>query len=133
MANEAVILSLNGAKATRMTCSDGVAIEKGTILRISATPFIVAPSSADAQVVAGIASEEKVANDGRTSIGVYRPGCGAEFDLTCGLTGVTLGTMVQISGANLIGSAIATSAEAGKQLGQAMETGAGSEVIRVIL
>jgi hypothetical protein len=133
MANEAVKLEEGWGRPVRFTCSDNVAIEKGALLKLSGDPFIVTNSAAEADVVAGIAATEKVANDGSSSIGVYVPGCGAIFDVKCGATAVTLGSLVRICGANIIGDAAAADNDDGKVLGKALETGTANEVIRVIL
>jgi len=56
-----------------MTCANETGIEKGAILKL-ADPFTVSLAAGDADVVAGIAAEEKIANDGKVKIGVYRAG-----------------------------------------------------------
>jgi hypothetical protein len=56
-----------------MTCADATAIPKGTILKL-ADPFTASLANGDADYVAGIAAEEKIANDGKTKIAVYRRG-----------------------------------------------------------
>lgn len=56
------------------TCADGTGIEKGTVLKL-ADPMTVSAAGASANaIVAGIAAEEKIANDGKTTIAVYRRG-----------------------------------------------------------
>ena len=56
-----------------MTCADGAGIEKGSILKLS-DPNTVAVTTGDTDACAGIAAEEKIANDGRTKIAVYKRG-----------------------------------------------------------
>ena len=74
MANEAVIIELfNGGRPMRFTVADGVGIEKGTLMELSADKTVIANTNDNAPVV-GIAAEEKVASDGQTSIGVYTDG-----------------------------------------------------------
>lgn len=133
MANEAVKLQEGWGKPVIFTCADNVAIERGAILRLSGSPFIVANSSAEGEVVAGIAAEEKVANDGKTTIAVYVPGCGAQFDVVQGLTASTMGELVRICGANLVGSAAAADNDDGKVLGKLLETGTASAANRIIM
>ena len=56
-----------------MICSDSVGIEAGSLLKLSGN-FTVAAHSADEDIVAGIASGEKIALDGLPTIDVYRGG-----------------------------------------------------------
>ena len=55
------------------TCADGAGIEKGTLLELS-DPNTVAKVTGGAPLIIGVAAEEKIANDGRTKIGVYLRG-----------------------------------------------------------
>lgn len=70
-----------------MTCADGATIEKGAILTLS-DPMTVASCVTDNAIVAGIAAEEKIANDGKTTISVFREGI---FRGTIGAGGCTVG------------------------------------------
>lgn len=131
MANEAVIVELlgNGGDPIRYTVADGVTIEKGTLMKLSADPRTAAATSADGDIFIGIAAHEKVANDGTTTIAVYTNGI---FDLTDSGAGLTLGDIVKINGANLI----ATADEAGalgehEVVGYVLETATGSEMVQV--
>lgn len=65
---------------TTFTCANATAIEKGTLLKF-ADPNTVSASAGDADVIAGVAAEEKIANDGITQIAVYVDG---EFKATAG-------------------------------------------------
>lgn len=56
-----------------MTCTEATTIEKGTLLKLS-DPYTVAASTGDADVIAGVAAEEKIGGDGKTKIAVYRGG-----------------------------------------------------------
>ena len=56
--------------AVGFTCDDSVGIEKGTLLELS-DPMTVAKVAGAAPLIIGFAAEEKVANDGKTKIGVY--------------------------------------------------------------
>ena len=72
MANEHVLL-VESETPFSMTCSNSVGIERGALLKMT-DPNTVAISAADNDIIAGIAAEEKIANDGKTSISVYRGG-----------------------------------------------------------
>jgi len=72
------------------TCADGATIEKGAILKLS-DPMTVATTTGDTDPVAGIAAEEKIANDGKTKIGVYMGGIFKGF---AGLAGTTAGMAI---------------------------------------
>lgn len=70
-----------------MTCADGAGIPKGSILVLT-DPNTVAVTTGDTDIVAGIAAEEKIANDGNTKISVYKRGI---FKVAIGAGGVTVG------------------------------------------
>jgi len=130
MAAEAVIIELfNGGRPMRYTVADNTTIEKGTILTMTDPRTAIAATGAGA-VVAGIAAQEKVANDGQTSIAVYTDGI---FDLTCAAGGTAvLGTYVRSAAAdNTITVCTTLDMETGKSIGRALETGANNEVIAV--
>ncbi len=55
------------------TCANATGIEKGTLLELTDPMTVVAVSGAD-KPIAGIAAEEKIADDGKTTIAVYRRG-----------------------------------------------------------
>lgn len=131
MTNEAVIVELLGdpkGKPISFTCADGVGIEKGTILWFYDNRTC-SGASVTGSPFAGIASTEKVANDGSTHIGCWT--CGI-FDLTVNSSvGVTIGAYVSLSGANLIKNATEAEIAAGGAIGKSLETGSASEVIQV--
>lgn len=54
-------------------CSVSTGIPKGTLLTL-ADGMIVAASAGDTDVIAGVAAEEKIADDGKTRIAVYTDG-----------------------------------------------------------
>lgn len=139
MTGEAVIVELAGQPKgvpIRYNIADTVAIEKGTLLGISGAAvnryadardgeFVIATAraAADSHPFAGIAATEKVANDGQTTIGCWTKGL---FDLTAvskfgGEGAIRPGTLVVLSGTNLIRAAIATDVISGAILGKAME------------
>lgn len=72
------------------TCADGTGIEKGSILQLN-DPMTVVITDGDTDPVAGIAAEEKIANDGKTTIGVYRRGIFKGF---AGAAGTTAGAAI---------------------------------------
>jgi len=69
------------------TVADGTGIEKGTVLKLT-DPMTAVASDGDTDIIAGIAAAEKIANDGTTTIGVYRGGI---FKGYAGAAGVTVG------------------------------------------
>jgi hypothetical protein len=131
MANEAVIIELlgNGGDPIQVTVADGTGIEKGTLLKLS-DPRTAAATSADNDIFIGIAAEEKVANDGKTSIAAYTNGI---FDLTDSGAGITVGTDVVIAGANTIKTYTTLDDEKGYKVGKALETAGAGEVISVLV
>ena len=132
MANEAVLV-FEVSKPVPMTCADGATIEKGALLTLI-DPFTVAPSSADNQVFAGVAAEEKIANDGKVKIGVYQPYSGNIFKMVvdAGDT-TTVGQDCVLRAANAIGKYDTLDDEKGLRVGQALETGAAGETVLVRL
>lgn len=72
------------------TCADGTGIEKGALLLLT-DPMTVATATGDTDEIIGIAAEEKIANDGKTEIGVYLRGIFKGF---AGAAGVTAGLAI---------------------------------------
>lgn len=131
MANEAVIVELLGKQGNPVsyTVADANAIAKGTLMYLSADPRTAAASSAEGQAFVGIATAEKVANDGTTTMGVYTYGI---FDLTDSGAGITLGTMAKLGGANTIATADEAGANAvAEHVGLVLETTGAGEVVQV--
>jgi len=128
MANEAVCLE-TPTKFARYTIADGTGIAKGTILKISADPNTAAASAA-ADIFAGIAIEEKVANDGITEISAALDGV---WDIKDAGAGITLGGICSLNGANLIKQATEAEMVTGAAFGKVLETAAAAEVVRVRL
>jgi len=129
MANEAVTIELAGQPKgvpIRFAVADGTGIAKGTILKLTDPRTAAASSSAD--IFAGIASTEKVASDGSTSLGAYTKGI---FDIKDSGAGITAGAVVSLAGANLIKTAVASELLTGAAFGKALETAAAGEVIAV--
>ena len=88
MASETTLL-IETELPINFTCADGTSIEKGAILKMT-DPFTCELADGDDDVIAGIAAEEKIANDGKTKIAVYRRGifkglAGGAITLGCAL------------------------------------------------
>ena len=100
--------------------ADASAIEKGDTCKL-ADPMTVTASTDSEDVIAGIAAEEKIANDGKTKIAVYRRGIfkmTAKAAFTCG------DALSSSADANKVQAATKTSIGC-KTLGLALETSAG--------
>jgi len=128
MANEAT-LKLKMDDPIDFIVADGTGIEKGTICELT-DPRTAAANNGTADKFAGIAAREKIANDGRTRLALFRRGI---FDMKCGASGATLGSWVTTEGVNLVHTATEAEIAAGKAIGIALETGAASETIEVLL
>ena len=89
MVNECTLIIETGPPIP-FTVADGTGIEKGTVLKLT-DPMTAALADGDADTIAGIAAEEKIANDGRTKISVYRQGI---FKAFAGTGGVTVGKAI---------------------------------------
>lgn len=127
MANEAVLL-YQFMPSVDFTCADGAGIEKGTLLKLS-DPMTVAAATADNDLFIGIATDEKIANDGRTKIPVSLMGIARMKDSG---SGVTVGTDVVIKGTNTIGTYTTLDDEKGYVVGKALETAAASDTFLVL-
>ena len=103
MANEATLMWETEVPIP-FTVADGTGIEKGTLLKLT-DPMTAIAHSGDEDPICGIAAEEKIANDGRTKIGVYMGGI---FKMTTSAA-VTIGQSVAASAtANKVKAADAT-------------------------
>jgi hypothetical protein len=127
MANEATLV-LKYEDPIDFIVADGTEITKGAICKLS-NPRTAALSDGASDYVAGIAARDKVANDGRTRLALFRRGI---FRLL--LSGsVTAGQAVATHGnANTIVIA-PDDTEGGKTLGLALEDGTEGETIEVEL
>lgn len=104
MANEATLI-IETSLPIAMTVNDTEAIEKGALLVLK-DPFSVSGhiTSLSGSAVAGIAAEEKILNDGKTKIGVYREGI---FKVTS--EAITAGNAVILGAvANKVASGVTT-------------------------
>lgn len=129
MALEAVLL-VELEPPVAFTCADGTGIEKGAILKI-ADPNTVSIAGTDNDKVIGIAAEEKIASDGRTSIGVYLRGI---FKGTAGLAGVVAGDAIIIDSSTGDDNEIVIADDASENLlGMALETATDLQTFKFLL
>lgn len=123
MTNEATKVTLlgNAGDPVEYTVADDEAIAKGTICYIKSSPQTAAPATTDGQFFAGIASCEKVANDGKVKLALWTHGV---FELVSDSAGCTLGQPAKIdTGANLVSTADSdTIATAGEVVGISLQT-----------
>jgi hypothetical protein len=93
MTNEAILIHETGVPIP-MTCANDTGIAKGAWL-ILANPLTVTTHAAnDEAICAGIAAEEKIADDGKTKIAVWREGI---FQAT-GSAASSTGAVLALSG-----------------------------------
>jgi len=131
MADEAAIVELlgNGGDPISYTVADGVAVAKGSLMVLKGDRTIQVGSS-DGDLFVGIATAEKVASDGTTTLAVYTNGI---FDIMDQGPGMTLGVPAKIG---TLPNRIVTADEAGvpyltEMVGIVLETATGSEVVQV--
>jgi hypothetical protein len=129
MANAVAVLVYETSVPIAFTVADAAAIEKGDFLQLS-DPMTVALTSGDNQVIAGIAAEEKIANDGKTKIGVYR---GGYFKVEVGTTGCTVGKEAVVEAKNEVKDLDTLDAEIGRKCGRFLETGTDGEFVMMEL
>lgn len=118
MANEAVLI-FETEHPIPFTVANGTGIEKGTLLKMT-DPLTAAASAGANDIFAGIAASEKIANDGKTKLGVYRGGIfkvTASGAITVGNALTTKGSnnlvlAASVNDENIIGIALETAAEA---------------------
>ena len=131
MANEAILIIETGS-AIPFTVAEDAGIEKGAVCMLSDL-MTAATATGDEDYVAGIAASEKIADDGKVRLGLFREGI---FKMVLSGTinaGEAVSTHVATGGAaNLIHRAPIT-ASGSQTLGIAMETGAEGETILVDL
>ena len=132
MANEAILVQQLEDRLFEVTVADNTGIPKGTILKFDSDPNTAAASSADGDIFAGIAAEEKVADDGQVRLAVWRRGVFAIKAAAGGAT--TLGHKVNITGANLFGPAnVTTAADFAEHFGTCIETADNDEVVNILV
>lgn len=126
MANEAVCIE-TPTRFARFTVDNATGIAIGTLLK-QTDPNTAIATSADNDPFAGIAWEEKTASDGLTEITVALNGV---WDITTTNAAITAGAFVSVAGANLVATMAEADFPTGAFVGKALETCAGTEVIRV--
>ena len=127
MANEAVLIIETGPPIA-FTVADGTGIEKGALLKMT-DPRTAAAAAATDDIIAGIAAKEKVADDGNTSLAVYREGI---FKMTASGS-ITVGDPVGslASWANHVASQKATKTSGARCLGIALETATNGQTLLI--
>jgi len=106
------------------TCADGAGIEKGSILKL-ADPNTVSITAGDTDPVAGIAAEEKIANDGNTKIAVWTSGT---FKGYAGAAGVTAGmAIITDTGTGAANELVVADINSEHIVGRALETATDTE------
>jgi hypothetical protein len=131
MVNEAVKVELTNSTGNvrRFAVSDSTGIAKGALLELQDPRTAILVTGAN-KPIAGIAAEEKVANDGATSIAVYTDGIfelKASGAISVGMSVVSDAAIGQIKAAG----AYETTASGAITMGYALETAADAEVINV--
>ena len=126
MANEATMVD-RLVDPINFGCAD-IALAKGTIVCLSGARDVKA-TSADNDIVIGITARQKIAGDTRTSVPVFT---GGVFRVQSAGT-IGIGTPVVMSGANIVKALTTLDEEKGYVLGRALEAGAASNVIEVML
>lgn len=112
------------------TCANGTGIEKGALLTIS-DPMTVATTTGDTDAIIGIAAEEKIANDGRTKIGVYMRGI---FKATAGVAGVTSGmAVISDTSTSAVNRVVVADINSEHIVGRALETATSGETFLMLL
>ena len=93
MAKEAVLM-VETELPVMMTVADATAITKGSWLIIANPMTMTVHAANDEAYCGGIAAEEKIANDGKTKVGVYQGGIFRAY----GQAAITTGESVALSG-----------------------------------
>jgi len=116
MANESTQVE-GPYEAHDFTVADGASIPIGTLCQLTDPRTCSLSSGAD--VFAGVAATEKVASNGVVNLGLWTTG---NFVMTAAAgASITEGSMVTLSGANLIRTATAAEIALGQVVGKAME------------
>jgi len=128
MANEATLIH-ELELPIPFTCANGTGIAKGALLKLT-DPMTVALADGAADVIAGIAGAEKIADDGITKIPVYMRGIFKM--LSDGTVAVGAGVMADGSNPNEFITATAA-ADASAVFGISLETVADGETGMVLV
>lgn len=113
-------------------CVDGVAIPKGTLMKLSGTAVnTVVATSGTGEPFGGITVEEKTASDGMVTVGCAMDGV---WDIVnSSIRTPANGSLVVMSGSNLIRAAVAADLLTGSVVGKLEEIGVASTALRVRL
>lgn len=129
MALEAVLVH-ELEPAVPFTCADGTGIEKGALL-ILTDPMTVATTTGDTDAIVGIAAEEKIASDGKTSIAVYMRGIFKGF---AGAAGTTVGLgLISDTGTGAANELVNADVNSENIVGRALETATDTQSFMFIL
>ena len=130
MANEAILIVENEI-AVPYDVVDGTGIEKGTLVQLSGSNMTCEGVTSGGTAQAGILIEEKIANDGRTSVPVHRRGSGNIYKLT--LSGACIAGDALEADSSLLNRvrSVAISISGTSLVGHALEDGADGETIMV--
>jgi hypothetical protein len=110
------------------TVSNTTGIEKGTALKMT-DPMTAIITSGAADTFAGIAATEKIANDGKTKIGVYRGGIFKVY-LSGSCTVGDIAVLDAVPNYFKSGTALTQAALSGSRIcGTFLETGATNETV----
>ena len=127
MADEATPYIQTGP-AIPFTVSNTVAITKGAVLALNDEFTALAPV-ADGAVVAGIAATDKIANDGKTKLGLFRDGI---FVMTLSGSGSAGDGVYLIGGSNRVLSLSGNITLSGSRcLGTLLSTGTDGQTVYV--
>lgn len=124
MAREAVLVC-ETEKPINFVVADGTGIEKGSLLKLTSA-MTASQSTAQNDIVAGIAAREKIASNGQTKLAVYRGGIFRVYasgswsagDLVGLVAGNYMGkiTAVNLSGAKIAGIALENATDGQQKL-----------------
>jgi hypothetical protein len=129
MASATAVLVYEMAVPISFTIADASAIEKGDTVILS-TPMTVAISTGANELFGGIAAEEKIANDGKTKIAVYRSGV---FKVEVGSAGATVGKDAVLSAKNEYTDYTTLDGEKGESFGKFLESGTDGQFVMMEL
>ena len=125
MANAQATLVFETDLPIPFTVANATAIEKGDLLKLSDLMTAQITGAAN-DLFCGIAAEEKIANDGRVKIGVYRRGI---FKVEVGTGNCTVGKDGVISAKNELIDYTTLDGEKGERFGKFLETGTDGETV----
>lgn len=129
MANEAVLV-FETHTPIPFIVTDGNALTKGAVLKF-ADPMTAAITAGAADICAGIASSDKIASDGTTTLGVFRGGIFRVYisgSVTAGDGLVTVASYPNFF-KTTSGLSLATVLSGSRVFGIALETGTNGETI----